>query len=145
MQATISFLMVDCRPNLRRSLRPYHFLHAQMQHRICDVLVSPREASRQPYSCCSYNKIADWIRNSMLYKCRPSYHTMHVVIAATNKRSFCSVGDTWWPERTTNTEFATNNNCHLHACTHTCAHLAHEWHRHYLLSTLYITVCDNIS
>ena len=49
-----------------------------------------------------------------------------------------------WPERTTNTEFATNNDWHLHACTHTCAHVTHEWHRLYLLSTLYITVCDNV-
>ena len=49
VQATISFLMVDCCPDWRRSFRPYPFVHAKMRHRVCDVFVSPREASRPPF------------------------------------------------------------------------------------------------
>ena len=50
VQATISFLMVDCCPDLHWSFRPYPFVHVKMRHHVCDVFISPCEARRRHFS-----------------------------------------------------------------------------------------------
>ena len=125
----MSFLMVDCRPDLRRSFRLYLFVHAKMRHHVRDMLVLPREVSRTPFSHSARTK---WQtrRDSTLYEYRPSYLSYDGCGRCCYKRTILSREYAFsWRRMIDQKERETRSSQQITIDTYMCVHArAYAWH-----------------